>query len=173
MSAPHQSTPAAGAGTDPVDVRASIYQGLVGRGLKPFQAMGVLYSLNGESAGFNPNAVGDSGISHGFGQWNGSRFTNLENTAKGMGTTWNDPSAQVAHFFNEIDGPYKAELERVKSASTAADATRLWTGSANSGQGYERPKVNNWQQRYGNGTQMGYVDPDTNAAVWKTAPQRW
>jgi len=165
MPAPHQSTPAAGAQNDPVDLRASIYQGLIGRGLTPQQAMGVIYSMMGESgAGLDPTSLGDNGISIGFGQWNKERRAALEATARSMGTVPTDPSAQLKHFFAEIDGPEKAALEQVRQATSAADATRLWTG------GYERPKINNWQGRYASGSQAGRIDPTTGAPVWTKGP---
>ena len=157
--------------TAPWDTRTEIFNGLVKRGATPQQAMGILYSTMGESStALNPNAIGDSGKSFGFGQWNGTRKAALDATAAGMKTTWNDPRAQVAHFFNEVDGPYKAEFDRVKTnATTAADATNLWTGSASSGQGYERPRDNNWHQRYIQGTQAGRLDADGNPS-WTTGP---
>jgi hypothetical protein len=163
MPAPHQSTPGADGAAAPVDLRTSIYQMLIGKGLQPYQALGVLYSMGGEGGvNFNANSVGDSGKSIGWGQWNGTRRTNLENTAKSMGTTWNDPSAQLAHFNNEISGPYAAEIERVKQAKTAADATRIWTGSTGEGAGYERPAVNNWVQRVGQGANAFSLDANNN-----------
>jgi hypothetical protein len=154
------------------DLRTEVYKSLISRGLNSQQAMGVLYSLMGESGtALDPNSHGDGGKSYGFGQWNGTRFAALENTAKGMGTTWNDPRAQLAHFNNEIDGLYKGELDRVKAnATTAADATRLWTGSVAEGIGYERPATNNWQGRYVQGSQAGRLDPKTNEPVWTTGP---
>ena len=160
---------AGGAGTGGVDVRSSIFQMLIGKGLTSQQAMGVVYSMMGESGtGLDAGATGDSGNSIGFGQWNGDRRAALEATAKGMGVAATDPSAQLAHFQNEINGPYAAEIERVKNnATTAADATRLWTGSVGEKAGYERPKVNNWQQRYAQGTQAGTLDAN-NSPVWKT-----
>ena len=171
MPAPHQSTPAAGAADDPVDLRASVYQSLLGKGLKPFQAMGVIYSMMGESGGgFNTNAIGDSGRSVGFGQWNAERRANLERIAKSMGTSWNDPSAQLAHFNAEISGPYAAEIERVRQATTTADATRLWTGSAGEGAGYERPAKNNYIQRFVSGSQAARLDPKTDAPIWTAGP---
>jgi hypothetical protein len=172
MSAPHQATPTAGAQSDPVDLRSSVFQILKGKGLTDNQALGILYSMMGESGtGLNPNSLGDSGQSIGFGQWNGSRRVALEKIAAGMGTGPTDPSAQLAHFKAEIDGPYAAEIERVRNnATTTADATKLWTGSTAEGIGYERPAKNNWAQRYGQGTRAASIDPKTGALTFTAAP---
>lgn len=155
--------------TGGVDVRNSVYQMLVGKGLNANQAMGVVYSMMGESGtGLNAGSLGDSGKSIGFGQWNGDRRANLEATAKSMGVAPTDPSAQLAHFKNEIDGPYAAEIANVKNnASSAADATRLWTGSVGEKSGYERPEKNNWQQRFATGSQAGKIGDD-GSPVWTT-----
>jgi Phage tail lysozyme/D-alanyl-D-alanine carboxypeptidase len=168
------ATPSSGGAADApstggVDIRNSIYQMLIGKGLTANQAMGVVYSMMGESgAGLDAGSLGDSGSSIGFGQWNGERRANLEATAKTMGVAPTDPSAQLAHFKNEIDGPYAAEIENIKkNASSAADATRLWTGSVGEKSGYERPKVNNWQQRFAVGSQAGKIGDD-GAPVWTT-----
>ena len=99
MPAPHQSTPTPGAQTDPVDLRSSIYQSLIGHGLNAQQAMGVVYSLMGESGtGLNPSSLGDNGVSIGFGQWNGARRAALEATAAKMGTTPNRPLGAAGAF---------------------------------------------------------------------------
>ena len=147
------------------DARTEIFNGLVKRGLTPQQAMGSVYGLMGESGtALDPNSKGDSGNSIGIGQWNQGRRANLESTAASMGTTWNDPKAQVAHLFNELDGPYSRVLNSIKAnAKTAADATNMWTA------GYESPKVNNWQQRYIQGSQAGRLDADGNP-TWTTGP---
>lgn len=149
----------------PYDARTEIFNGLIKRGLNPQQAMGSVYGLMGESGtALDPNSKGDSGNSIGIGQWNGGRRANLESTAQNMGTTWNDPKAQVAHLFNELDGPYSKVLANIKAnATTAADATNLWTA------GYERPATNNWQQRYVQGSQAGRLDDQGNP-IWKTGP---
>ena len=171
MPAPHQSTPNAGSPDEPVDLRASVYQSLIGKGLQPFQAMGVIYSMMGElGGGFNTSAVGDGGRSVGFGQWNGERKANLDKIAAGMGADWRNPSAQLAHFNAEISGPYAAEIERVKQAKNTAEATKLWTGSVGEKSGYERPQVNNWQGRMISGSQAARLDPQTGAPVWTAGP---
>jgi len=152
-----------------VDIRDSVYQMLVGKGLTANQAMGVVYSMMGESGtGLDASSLGDNGKSIGFGQWNGDRRANLEAIAKSMNVAPTDPSAQLAHFKTEIDGPYAAEVENVKkNASSAADATRLWTGSVGEKSGYERPETNNWQQRFATGAQAGKIGDD-GSPVWTT-----
>jgi hypothetical protein len=181
MPAPHQSTPAAGGQTDPVDLRSSVYQTLLGKGLNQQQALGVLYSMMGESGtGLDPKASNpnDPGGAIGFAQWVGARRTGLQSLAKSMGTSETDPSAQLAFFNQEISGPYAAEIANVKNnAKTTADATRLWTGGGNDKFGYERPAVNNWAQRFATGSQAASLDASGNltfkagpAATVSTAP---
>ena len=149
----------------PYDARTEVFNGLVKRGMTPQQAMGSVYGLMGESGtALDPNANGDSGKSFGFGQWNGARKANLDSTAAGMNTTWNDPRAQVQHLFNELDGPYSRVLAKIKAnANTAADATNIWTSD------YESPKVNNYAQRYIQGSQAGRLDANGNPS-WTTGP---
>ena len=149
----------------PYDQRSELFKGFVARGMTPQQAMGSLYGLMGESGtALDPNSNGDNGNSYGMAQVNGKRKAALDAIAAGMNTTWNDPRAQVAHIFSEIDGPEKAAFDKVKSgATTAADATNLWTAE------YERPKVNNWQGRYVQGSQAGRLDDQGNP-IWKTGP---
>lgn len=169
MPAPHQSTPQpAGsvAADQPVDTRTSIFQILRGKGLTPNQALGIMYSMGGEGGtAFDPNAIGDGKSSYGWGQWHAERADQLMNVAKQMGTTWNNPSTQLQHFQNEINGPYAFAIEAVKKGGdSTADATRIWTGE------YERPKVNNWQQRMGTGAQAFSVDPTGNLVFKPGAP---
>ena len=151
--------------TAPYDARTEVFNGLVKRGLTPQQAMGSVYGLMGESGtALDPNSNGDSGKSFGIGQWNGPRKANLDSTAAGMNTTWNDPRAQVQHLFNELDGPYSKVLAKIKAnANTSADATNIWTAD------YESPRVNNWQQRYIQGSQAGRIDANGNP-TWTTGP---
>ena len=149
----------------PYDQRNELFKGFIARGMTPQQAMGSIYGLMGESGtALDPNSHGDNGNSYGIAQVNGKRKAALDSIAAGMGTTWNDPRAQVAHILSEVDGPEKASFDAIKSgATTAADATNLWTG------GYERPAKNNWQQRYVQGSTAGRLDANGNP-IWSTAP---
>ena len=147
------------------DTRTEVFNGLVKRGMTPQQAMGSVYGLMGESGtALDPNSNGDNHNSFGIGQWNGARKANLDATAAGMNTTWNDPRAQVQHLFNELDGPYSKVLAKIKAnANSAADATNIWTSD------YESPKVNNYAQRYIQGSQAGRLDANGNP-TWTTGP---
>jgi hypothetical protein len=152
---------------DPTDFRTSVYQTLLGKGLGPQQAMGVMYSLMGESGhgldpkSYNPN---DPGGAMGFAQWVGPRRAGLQATAKSLGTSETDPTAQLAYFNRELSGDYKGVIDNIKkNATSAADATRIWTAD------YESPRVNNWQQRYAAGAQLGGLD-SSGSPAWKTAP---
>jgi hypothetical protein len=149
----------------PVDFRNSVYQTLIGKGLNAQQAMGAMYSLMGESGhGLDPSSynANDPGGSMGFAQWNGPRRAGLQAVAKQMGVSETDPTAQLAYFKQELEGPYKGVIDNIKAnATSAADATRIWTGE------FEAPKVNNWQQRFAAGAQLGKVGDD-GAPVWST-----
>lgn len=167
VSRPHDTSSSDSSAAAPVDFRNSVYQTLIGKGLNPQQAMGAMYSLMGESghgldpSSFNPN---DPGGAMGFAQWTGDRRAGLQATAKEMGLKENDPTAQLAYFNQELDGKYKGVIQRIKdSASSAADATRIWTSD------FEAPKVNNWQARFAQGSQIGKVGDD-GAPTWTTAP---
>jgi hypothetical protein len=98
----------------------------------------------------------------GFAQWVGPRRAGLQATAKAMGLSETDPTAQLAYFNQELDGQYKGVVDDIKNnASSAADATRIWTAK------YEAPKVNNWQARFAEGSQIGKVG-DNDSPVWNT-----
>jgi hypothetical protein len=167
VSRPHETSTAASSdgGAPPVDFRNSVYQTLIGKGLNSQQAMGAMYSLMGESGhGLDPSSynANDPGGSMGFAQWNGPRRAGLQAVAKSMGVPETDPSAQLAYFNKELDGQYKGVIDKIKNnATTSADATRIWTGE------FEAPKVNNWQQRFAAGAQLGKVGND-GSPQWST-----
>lgn len=164
-SGPHGAAVAPDSSQPPVDFRNSVYQTLIGRGLNPQQAMGAMYSLMGESGhGLDPNAYNpnDPGGAMGFAQWVGPRRAGLQAVAKSMGVAETDPSAQLAYFNQELDGKYKGVIDNIKNnASTAADATRIWT------QDFEAPKVNDWKHRFAMGAGIGSVGDD-GSPKWNT-----
>ena len=170
MPAPHQSTPGADDASSPVDFRQSIWQSLIGRGLNAEQARGVMMSLMGESGqsldpkSYNPN---DPGGAMGFAQWVGPRRAELQAVARQMGTSETDPSAQVAHFNNEINGKYKNIIEQIRTgAPNAVEAAKIWTA------GFEAPKVNNYLQRVAANNGAVVVDADGNPAFKAAAPSK-
>ena len=143
-----------------MDNRQFFYGKLTGEmGLTPQQALGVLYSLGGESgAGLNTAAIG-SGGDFGVAQWTGSRKVGLNKLAESLGTNNTDPNAQWQFMKSELVGPYSHVLQGLRNASTAADATNIWTTQ------YESPAVNNWQARYAQGSRVGSIDPKSGEFV--------
>jgi|SRR5579864_8762812 len=135
------------------DNRQFFYNKLTGElGLPPQAALGVLYSLGGESgASLNTGAVGPGG-DFGVAQWLGPRKAGLNQMAKTLGTDNTDPNTQWAFMKSELVGPYSHVLQGLQGAKTAADATNIWTAQ------YESPAVNNWQARYQRGSAVGTID---------------
>jgi Phage tail lysozyme len=137
------------------DNRQFFYNKLTGElGLSPQAALGVLYSLGGEShANLDTTAVGAGG-DFGVAQWTGSRKAGLNKMAETLGTNNTDPNTQWQYMKSELVGPYSHVLSGLRNASTAADATNIWTTQ------YEAPAVNNWQQRYAGGSAVGSLNAD-------------
>lgn len=57
-----------------------------------------------QESGFQSGVAGDPSIpggSHGYGQWNRDRFTNLQDFAKQQGTDWTNPDTQIDFLANE------------------------------------------------------------------------
>lgn len=149
------------------DNRQFFYNKLTGElGLPPQAALGVLYSLGGESHyNLDTGAVGAGG-DFGVAQWVGSRKAGLNQMASTLGTSNTDPNTQWQFMKSELVGPYSHVLQGLQGAKTAADATNIWTTQ------YEAPLVNNWQQRYAGGSQVGSVNSDGEFVPGKagTAP---
>jgi hypothetical protein len=137
------------------DNRQFFYNKLTGElGLPPQAALGVLYSLGGEShANLDTTAVGGGG-DFGVAQWTGSRKAGLNQMAKTLGTSNTDPDTQWQFMKSELVGPYSHVLQGLQGAKSAADATNIWTTQ------YEAPAVNNWQQRYAGGSAVGTLNAD-------------
>lgn len=132
---PTQQAPAANA---PYNVPQAIISGLGQRGVSPQAAYGVVGSFMGESGkGLNASAINagdgsDGSDSIGFGQWNGIRAKNLKATAASMGLDPSDPKAQVAHYFNELDGNYASGnygsvLSNLQNANSVAQGNDIHT----------------------------------------------
>ena len=117
-------------------INRMIYNMLLQKGVQPNVAIGAVGSLMGESGHkLNPNAINPNdnkkSVIHpdsiGLGQWNDTRAIALKNTAQRMGTTWNDPRAQVAHLGNELSGTHKHVLNALLNGKTIEDGNRVWT----------------------------------------------
>jgi hypothetical protein len=159
--------PAKAASEGPVDVRQLIYNKLIAAGLKPHQALGALYSLGGESSTFDTGAYNpnDPGGSIGIGQWNGVRRQRLEAAAKAAGVSYTDPNLQADFLVGSIADPNHPDYQpgvfkALQGAGNVADATNIWTGK------FERPKVNNWQERFASGaSRVGTLTDDNQFAL--------
>jgi len=139
VGSPQASPQTGGSPAQPYSVANAVFQGLTQRGVKPEVAYGALGSLMGESgrslntSSINKGDGSDGSDSLGFGQWNGQRGTNLKATAQSMGLNWNDPKAQVAHLFNELDGKYGKGgnyghvLSALQNGQSVADGNSTWT----------------------------------------------
>lgn len=146
------------------DTRSYFFNNLVSQfGLTPNQALGVLYSLGGESgSSLNPNAyrkddAGPGKPAVGVAQWNSGRLDALNSVASSLGTTVNDPRAQWAHMQGELTGPYAKVITDIKKAGDDTNAAgNIWTKE------YESPAVNNWNDRWAKGKNVGSVDAQGN-----------
>jgi Phage tail lysozyme len=148
----------------PQDKRTILFNAFTSMGLTPSQSLGAMAGLAGESgptfnaAAYNPN---DPGGSVGIGQWNQQRRAALVNYASRMGTSPNDFNTQVGYLKQELTSPntptYQGGvLDALKSSKSTADAANVWTGQ------YERPTVNNYQQRLAQLPNIGSVDSSGN-----------
>jgi Phage tail lysozyme/D-alanyl-D-alanine carboxypeptidase len=151
----------------PQDPRQIVFNKLKAAGLNSQQALGALWSLGGEGGkGLDPRAynANDPGGSIGYGQWNQSRRTALEDLAKTNGTAWSDPNTQADHIVNELTNKDYASyqpgvLDKLKAAKTAEEAATIWTG------GFERPKVDNSADRIKGGPQVAMLDANGNLVL--------
>lgn len=103
------------------NVRAA-WQFLIGKGLTPAQAAGVIGSMQGESGpGLNPGATNPNGGAYGIAQWLGGRKTALTKRA--------DPGSlqtQLNYLWSELQGPERGSLKGLKAAHTPEGAAVAW-----------------------------------------------
>jgi hypothetical protein len=151
---------------EPMDNRQIVFNRLVGAGISPQVALGAMWSLGGESGGalntgsYNPK---DPGGAVGFGQWTGGsgRRQALEALAKANGTPWTDINTQADHLINELTNKdystyQPGVFDALKGAQTSEEGARIWTSQ------FERPKVDNSNQRIKNGSAVGSLDDQGN-----------
>lgn len=117
-----------------------IFNFLIGKGLSPPQAAGLMGNMQAES-GFNPGIVERSG-GGGFGlsQWTGGRRTQLENAAKAKGVPVNDLAFQLQYLYDESNNraldrspPHPATVDTslkewvgLTTLTTVRDAAIFW-----------------------------------------------
>jgi hypothetical protein len=92
------------------------YNNLIGQGLTPAQASGVVGNFIQES-NVNPNEPGG-----GIAQWIGGRWTALVAYAQSVGQPANSLTAQLGYLWTELNGPEKASLTALKATTTPAAA---------------------------------------------------
>jgi len=103
-------------------------------GYTPLQTSGMIGRLVNESgSGLHTGSVGDSGISHNIGQWNGQRWTDFQNFVKSTGQDPNNVTTGVNFIDWELKNKETTAANLLKNAKTPEDA-------AKAGMAYERPK---------------------------------
>ncbi|MBA3679318.1 hypothetical protein H0W80_03985, partial [Candidatus Saccharibacteria bacterium] len=108
------------------DNAEKIYKFLVGKGLTPFQAAGIMGNIKAES-GFNPGIVeGGSGIGYGIIQWSFGRRTKLEAAAAAKGVPVSDLAFQLDYLWEELNQSYKGPLDAIKASTTLEEATEIF-----------------------------------------------
>ena len=120
---------------------AEMAQYLMDNGVSTIAALGIMGNLGGESAydptAYNPNDNG--GPSGGLAQWhdtdfNGNgRFSALKRFAEARGTDWTDRKTQLDFLLYELNTGYKDVLDRLNSATSIEEATRIFV------EGFEKP----------------------------------
>jgi hypothetical protein len=125
-------------------------------GISKAQAAGVVGSLSAETGGFKHHqemlsadkiAAGWKG-GIGWAQWTDTkddkRRTKFLNYAATNGLDPTSDAANVGFLIQELKTSHKGELARLRTAGTAEEAARLFTGSAREGYGYLRPGVEHY-----------------------------
>ena len=115
------------------------------------QAAGVVGSLAAETGGFtqiqelNPRGGGRGGL--GWAQWTGERRVAFEKYMRENGLT--DPSSKEANYgflSKEFTTTHKGEIDRLRTARSAEEASHIFTGSTRERQGFLRPGVEHYPQ---------------------------
>lgn len=113
-----------------------IYGYLVGKGLSPAGASGVIGNLIHES-GLQTHIMGDGNTSGGIAQWHAGRLTNLKRFAQQRGKAWTDLGLQLDFLMHELNTSYKGVLRSLQRATTVGSAAKAFMD------GFERPAVTN------------------------------
>lgn len=100
-------------------VQAQVWNYFAGKGLAPHQIAGIMGNFGAES-GFNPSAVNRGSGAYGIGQWLGSRKIAL---GSGAGL-----DRQLAHTWNELQGPESRVLSNLRASTDVRGATSAFAG---------------------------------------------
>lgn len=149
------------------DNASKIWNFLIGKGLKPEQAAGVMGNLYQESK-FNPSAQQDgiadpfpkANVGFGLAQWTSpGRQNNLSAFGKEQNKPLVDLGLQLDFLWRELSTSYKNALNSLQQASTARDATfvfhRDFEKSADTMSDIETLRIKpaeNFLAQYGGGT---------------------
>lgn len=110
---------------------------LIGKGLAPHQAAGVVGNLIQESSlntgARNPGDGADGSDSIGIAQWNGARAAGLKRYAAANGGDAFDINTQLDYILHELDTTEAGAGRALRAANTAEDAAAAFIG-------YERPQ---------------------------------
>lgn len=96
------------------------YNFLVGKGLQPYQAAGIVGNLIKES-GVNPLAVNPDSKAYGIAQWMGARKTKLLAL-----NNYQTIEVQLNYLWSELTGSYSGVLKQIKASTNVADVTYIF-----------------------------------------------
>jgi len=118
-------------------------------GISKEQAAGIVGSLAAETGGFSKmqeeHPIAGRG-GYGYAQWTGPRRVAFENWAKQNNLDINSYEANYGFLKHELTTSQSGELNRLRSAKDATEASRLFTGSTREGFGFLRPGAEHYSQ---------------------------
>jgi hypothetical protein len=102
-----------------------IWNFLIGKGLTPAQAAGIMANMQHES-GFNPEATNPSSGAYGLVQWLGGRKSNLQNIANKDGRYVGDLEYQLDYLWEELNGPERRAYDALLQTNDPASSARVF-----------------------------------------------
>jgi len=99
---------------------ARLWNFLIGKGLTPTQAAGILGNVQRES-GFSPTIVNPTSGAYGLLQWLGGRLTNLKKLSN-----YNTLDVQIDYMWTELNGAYEDKYKALKKSTTLEAAVWIW-----------------------------------------------
>lgn len=100
-----------------------IYQFLIGKGMTPEGACGILGNIQRESS-FRTNAT--NGTHFGLCQWGDGRWESLKALAQEKGTKWTDLDTQLEFMWNELCGGKSHVKDAIMDSTDLRDATDVF-----------------------------------------------